>query len=175
MALNENDNSIKGAYEDFDLAFMDEIFSDYFSENKGFFKIHDKKQQKIPVINIYKIKNCEDKYSDTDIFIIDIALGLYSKEDFCLEMIEDHGRYFFSITVNKKELPEDFEPLVKQISTNYGRRVIEFSNMIDSARILDTNDISGIIRVEIITKHANYKWNTLNVLDKNDTMYYFKK
>ena len=55
MALNENDNSIKGAYEDFDLAFMDEIFSDYFSENKGFFKIHDKKQQKIPVINIYKV------------------------------------------------------------------------------------------------------------------------
>ena len=89
MIFNENDKNIKKVNDDMKSIFIDEIFNEYFSENNGFFKIHDKKQQKIPVMNIYKVKNWE--YSDIDIFILDIALGLYSKEDFSLDMIEARG------------------------------------------------------------------------------------
>ena len=124
-------------------------------------------------MNIYKVKNWE--YSDIDIFILDIALGLYSKEDFSLDMIEDRGRYFLSITVNKKELPNNYEPLVKQISTNYGRRVIEFADKIDSIKILDTRGIPGIIRIEVITKPSNHTWNTINMTDNINEIYHFKK
>jgi len=55
MIFNENDKNIKKVNDDMKSIFIDEIFNEYFSENNGFFKIHDKKQQKIPVMNIYVI------------------------------------------------------------------------------------------------------------------------
>lgn len=157
MASSKDFELAKGAYLDFDIAFIDKIFDEYFKWDNGLFTIHDKSQQKVPAINIYKEKLYKDGYCEEAVFIVDIALGLYSKEDFLIEVTEDHGRQFLSISVNKKDLPEDYIPIVKQISTNCGRRVIEFKNKIENVEVMDTKDIPGIIRLRVTTRDANVK------------------
>jgi len=128
MIFNENDKNIKKVNEDIKSTFIDEIFNEYFSENNGFFKIHDKKQQKIPVMNIYKVKNWE--YSDIDIFILDIALGLYSNlielyttpiydGDKSPDIVLNLDNNSFELNINKLlEKYDNFDGIVKNVFNN---------------------------------------------------------
>lgn len=134
---------------------VDYIIKNYFNDNDGYFITHDS-QQKIPVINIYKVTQ-DNVVDGTDKFVVDIALGLYNRKDIDIETIEDHGRYFLSISCKKKELPKEYKQIIKQISTNFGRRTIEFKNRIEDVKVLDTPDSPGIIRLEVTTKDSDFR------------------
>ncbi len=163
MTLGNNVYLSRGAYLDFDLGFIDKIFDEYFKWDNGLLTIHDKDHQKVPVINIYREKPEKDGYNEMTTFIIDIALGLYSKEDFEVETFEDHGRQFLSITVKKKEISENYTPIVKQISTNYGRRIIEFKHKIENVEVVDTKDMPGVIRLKVTTRDTNVKFKKIEL------------